>query len=180
MSKPHTADAHELPDAAVIETFTESLDRLGVTWQRVEATEVADAVARAVDPPAAGVPLSIDGTALPDAVVSTVQSHEAIERAATGVTEAVLGVAEYGSIVLRRDALTEPLSLFVERHVAVLRASDVVADMPTAFGVMGEALAAEPTSFVVATGPSATADMGRLVRGAHGPREVWVIIVSDR
>jgi L-lactate dehydrogenase complex protein LldG len=32
---------------------------------------------------------------------------------------------------------------------------------------------------VFATGPSATADMGELVYGAHGPREVAVLLVEE-
>jgi len=32
----------------------------------------------------------------------------------------------------------------------------------------------------LATGPSATADMGALVRGAHGPERVHVLLIDDR
>ncbi|TKX83368.1 hypothetical protein EXE43_24625, partial [Halorubrum sp. SS5] len=32
---------------------------------------------------------------------------------------------------------------------------------------------------VFATGPSATADMGGLVHGAHGPKEVHVVLLRE-
>ncbi|MFW5900663.1 MAG: LUD domain-containing protein, partial [Halodesulfurarchaeum sp.] len=35
-------------------------------------------------------------------------------------------------------------------------------------------------SGILATGPSATADMGATVHGVHGPSEVHVIVVTDR
>ena len=35
-------------------------------------------------------------------------------------------------------------------------------------------------SVVLATGPSATADMGTLVHGVHGPKDVHVVLVTDR
>ena len=99
--------------------------------------------------------------------------------ARTGVTAAALGVADYGSVVLRSDREgTEPVSLYVDRHVAVVRASDVVPDMPAAFERLGPLLR-DGASAVLATGPSATADMGALVKGAHGPKTVHVVVLDE-
>ncbi len=77
----------------------------------------------------------------------------------------------------------EQTSLFPDLHVAVLRASDVLPDMGAAFERLGPRLREGRTpganrSAIIATGPSATADMGALVRGAHGPREVHVVILE--
>lgn len=103
-----------------------------------------------------------------------------LDEAQTGLTAARLGIADYGTVVLQHDGTTERVSLLPERHVTVLRQSDLVADMPAAFGRLGPILREAPTSLVLATGPSATADMGGLVRGAHGPQAVHVIICTDR
>ncbi|PHQ46645.1 hypothetical protein DJ68_06205, partial [Halorubrum sp. C3] len=91
-----------------------------------------------------------------------------------------LGVAEYGSVALEADpAGTEPVSLFVDRHVVVLREADIVPDMPDAFDWLGPRARDESADVVFATGPSATADMGGLVHGAHGPKEVHVVLLRD-
>ena len=97
------------------------------------------------------------------------------------MTAAGLGIADYGSVVLpSTPAGTEPVSLSPDRHVAVLRTDDVVPGMPEAF----DSLAAEfrngdHGSAILATGPSATADMGELVKGAHGPKDVHVVMLDE-
>lgn len=102
----------------------------------------------------------------------------ALEQARTGVTAARFAIASYGSLVLDYDGTAEAVSLLPTRHVAVVRAADVVPDMKAAFERMGPLLRAHPSSLVLATGPSATADMGALVRGAHGPETVHVLILE--
>ena len=52
--------------------------------------------------------------------------------------------------------------------------------MPAAFDRLAEEFDAGLDSQVLATGPSATGDMGSLVRGVHGPQEVHVAILEDR
>jgi L-lactate dehydrogenase complex protein LldG len=101
-----------------------------------------------------------------------------LDAATTGVTAAGLAIADYGSLLLRATPDgSEPVSLFPDLHVAVLRASDIVPDMETALSRFGEDCRDRRQSAIVATGPSATADMGALVRGAHGPTEVHVVVV---
>ncbi len=115
------------------------------------------------------------------AFAGDVAAYVADLRAAhTGITAASLGVAEYGSVALEANpAGTEPVSLFVDRHVVVLREADIVPDMPDAFDWLGPRARDESVDVVFATGPSATADMGGLVHGAHGPKEVHVVLLRD-
>ena len=110
---------------------------------------------------------------------STDPTPTELDAATSGVTAASLAVADYGSVVLESDAAgSEAVSLFPEHHVAVLRATDVVPGMREAVGRLGDRLR-DGASAVIATGPSATADMGALVIGAHGPREVDVVLVEE-
>ena len=51
--------------------------------------------------------------------------------------------------------------------------------MATAFERMGERFRNGRDDAVLATGPSATADMGELVYGVHGPRETHAIILEE-
>jgi L-lactate dehydrogenase complex protein LldG len=157
----------------------ERFERHDVGVEVVPATESTSAIADALRPPALGVPLALKGVTLPDAVTTDLTTA-AIEAAATGVTRATGAVEEYGSLTIEsRGEGTELVSLFVERHVAVIRASDVDTSMADCVDRLAER-AADGASAILATGPSATADMGALVHGAHGPREVHVVLLEDR
>ncbi|PSP55949.1 hypothetical protein BRC73_08695, partial [Halobacteriales archaeon QH_7_66_37] len=125
-----------------------------------------------------GAPLPFDGVALP-AAVTTDPTPAELSAAATGVTAASLAIADYGSVVLRAgEHGSEPISLFTDHHVAVLHEDDIVPDMESAFAWLGGTLRESRDSAIIATGPSATADMGALVQGAHGPKTVEVLVVA--
>lgn len=159
--------------------FASKLAEIDVEVSRVAPADLAESIEEAVRPPAVGVPLGIEGASLPEAV-DTDPAIDDVREARTGVTPAALGIADYGSVVLEADPFGgEVASLFPELHVAVLRESDVVGSMREAFEWFGPRLREERTSAIVATGPSATADMGGLVRGAHGPEAVHVILLED-
>ena len=160
-------------------TLERSLSGVDVTSERVPQGGVRDAVVDAVDEPAVAVPLDGYDPALDETRVTVDPTPSVAREAATGVTPAAFGIADYGSVVLPGDDRgSELVSLFVERHVAVLREGDVVPDMDAAFERLDGAVPEEYGDAIVATGPSATADMGALVKGAHGPREVHVVVVE--
>lgn len=161
-----------------VSTFEESLEGAADTCRRVAPGGVGDALAELVEEPAVGVPLPFEGVELPEGVVTDFDADE-LREARTGVTPAGLGVASYGTVTVRSTAEGDELAgLYPPRHVVVLHADDVVPDMETAFQRLGEEFAAGTDSQVLATGPSATADMGTLVRGVHGPQSVHVVVVE--
>ena len=158
--------------------FASRAAEYGVAVTRVSGPDATSAIETAVEGPTVGAPLPWQGVSLPSSVTTSPTPTE-LNAAVTGVTAASLAIAEYGSLLLRADtAGSEPISLFVDRHVAVLRAEDIVPDMPAAFEWLGSELRETRDSVVVATGPSATADMGALVQGAHGPKAVEVVVVE--
>lgn len=160
------------------EEFAATAGEYGVDVRRVSPGDVESTLAAVVEPPAVGTELPWDDVSVPDSVRIDPTVAE-LEAAVTGVTGAGLAIAEYGSLVLRADSAgSEPISLFNDRHVAVVREGDVVPDMAAAFEWFGEELRETRDSAIVATGPSATADMGSLVQGAHGPKDVEVLVVS--
>lgn len=160
-------------------TFTDALGSLGVDVTPTTAEGFAADLSGAVEPPAVGTALPFDGVSLADTAVDVDPTTAALEAASTGVTAAEFAIAAYGSVVVRPTAAGEgAVSLFVDHHVAVVAASDLVADMDA--GVERLAEIAVDGEAIVATGPSATADMGELVRGAHGPASVHVLLVEDR
>lgn len=158
--------------------FEQSLPETGATCERVTADGLKRAIGAAVTDPAVGVPIARVDVSLAQTPVAVDPTPGEVRAARTGVTGADLGIADYGSVVLPCDDGSEFVSLFVEKHVVILRERDVVSDMETAFAEVGTT-ADSGGSVVLATGPSATADMGELVRGAHGPEDVHVIVLAE-
>ena len=94
------------------------------------------------------------------------------------ITTTLGGIAETGSLVLWPD-VREPrtLSLLPPIHIAVLREESLHS---TLHDVMQRQQWAEglPTNALLVTGPSKTADIQRLlVYGAHGPRELVILLL---
>jgi len=158
-----------------IDQFCENSEANGVPVHRTDRGDVANRLSELCEPATVAVPLPWDDVTLPDE--ATVRPTPAeLETAMTGVTPAG-AVADYGSLLIRSTADgAEPMSLFPERHVAVVDMSDVHPTMESATAALGPACRDEGASAIVATGPSATADMGELVHGAHGPTDVEVIL----
>jgi len=165
------------------DALASSLGELGVGVTTVAADGVAGALADLVEPPAVGVPLPFDGASLPEGEVALDPTPAEVRDAATGVSAARFAVAEYGTLFLESDAEgTEPVSLYPPHHVAVVAASDLERDLDAAWGRLSEAYDPDGgvASGILATGVSATADMGSMVQGVHGPGEVSVVVVTDR
>lgn len=169
---------------ATLSSFESSLDRLGVSVTRVDRTSFREQLDETVTAPAVGVSLgeTFDHSdcSLAETTVEVDPTPAALRNATTGVTGAQLGVADYGSLALSlTDRASELVSLFVDRHVAVLRADDIVPDMDTAIDTLHEEINRTTGSTILATGPSSTADMGSLVKGAHGPQDVHVLLLEE-
>lgn len=157
------------------QVFSESLADVGVDTRRVAPEDADSAIEELRAGDTVAVPFERDNLTVPDAVTTDPTPAE-LRAARTGVTPAVFAVADYGSVVLpSTPAGSELVSLFVDRHVAVVDGHDIVPDMERAFDRFGR----NAGSAIIATGPSATADMGALVTGAHGPSEVRVVVVED-
>lgn len=164
-----------------IDTLLNSFDRLDVACTSVSSDEFDTVLDDVIMDPVVGAPLPFDHLSLEGADVSTRPTPGELEAAQTGVTAARFAIASYGTLMIQSGSdATEAASLFPDVHVAVLRASDVLPTMTAAFERLGPVLRSRSLSAILATGPSATADMGALVQGAHGPSSVHVLLVEDR
>lgn len=173
-------DNMPLMESEVHRTFESALSRIDVRLTQTTAAQFRDTITNLLEPPAVGVPLPFGGVSLPNAV-ETAPTPGELEAAATGITAAEFAVADYGSIAIRSSpAGEEPVSLYTDVHVAVIAASDVLPNMKAAFDRLGDDARADDADTVLATGPSATADMGALVTGAHGPKAVHAVVIDDR
>lgn len=100
-----------------------------------------------------------------------------LAKGGTGITDVFAAVAETGSIALSNTSSNHgPLSLFTDRHIAILELDRLVARPRDLF--QRSEWAQELQNMVFITGPSATADMGKLVRGVHGPGRLDIIVLG--
>lgn len=106
-------------------------------------------------------------------------SDEALSTAETGISSAFAGIASSGSVCIAMGPpLASATSLLMPLHIVLLCANRIVGrprDLfdPTCLG--GEGLR---RNLVFITGPSATADMGPLVRGVHGPHRLRIFLLE--
>jgi len=95
-----------------------------------------------------------------------------------GITESFAGVARTGSICVSVDhGDIGYVSLLARMHIAVLAQESIVerpSDLMRADTLSGKGLR---RNYVFVTGPSATADMGPLVRGVHGPHQLHILVL---
>lgn len=167
--------------SATTDDFVAALESVSVTTWTTTAAAVTDALDAASVDPAVGTDLPYEGIALTETSVTVDPTPAELRAARTGVTPATAGITQYGSVVLRCSGDgAEFVSLYPERHVVVVAASQIVPDMPDAIDAVADEMRDESADLIVATGPSATADMGAVVQGVHGPRAVHVIVVEDR
>ena len=157
-----------------VDLFAERVADYRAVVERCTPDELAERVATAV----AGrviVPAGL-GVQVADAIDDTGLTSAELDRIDTVVTEARVGIAETGTIVLDhgpgqgRRALT----LVPDRHVCIVRADQVVADVQNAVALLDPS---RPLTWI--SGPSATSDIELdRVEGVHGPRNLHVIIVE--
>jgi len=153
---------------------------------RRSGVEVRNAVARATE--GARSLVIADGEFLPAEFFSTLRmlpgvvskpSDDQLATSDAGVTEAFAGVARTGSICI---AIGPPLrataSLLMPLHVALLPAERIVLRPRELFEPKGLGAEALGRNLIFVTGPSATADMGPLVRGVHGPHRLHILVLE--
>ena len=100
-----------------------------------------------------------------------------------GISGVSAALAATGSLVLKSGAgRSRSASLLPDVHIALMRAEQITPDLETwqdAQKAAGYPAFTQASSTTVITGPSKTADIAhQLVKGAHGPREVHVMILG--
>lgn len=162
-----------------IGAFEESLENHDTRCTPTTTEEFDAALADIVREPVVGAQLPFERVSLDGHAILDPTPRQLLE-AETGVTPVGLGIRDYGTVIVQsNEAGNEPVSLFPPRHIAVLRASDIVPDVPEAIDWLSDEIAAGRDTAIFATGPSATGDMGALVQGVHGPSEVHVLLLED-
>jgi L-lactate dehydrogenase complex protein LldG len=134
---------------------------------------------------------SREGAALADALPPTVEAlsfdraieawkRELFETVDAGFTVARSGIAATGTLILAPDAGSpRTVSLAPPLHIALVHEHTLHPDLHAAAQAerWHEGM---PTNLVLVSGPSKTSDIQQtLAYGAHGPRWLWVIIVTE-
>ena len=139
---------------------------------------VAGGAERILYAPPQELPASLFADFARDPRVRVDATPEEMVNTPAGVTEAFAAVASTGSVCIdvsyQRTGL---VSLLTPLQIAVVAADNIVPQPRDLFRpdvLSGKGLARD---FAFVTGPSATADMGPLVRGVHGPHKLHIIVV---
>jgi L-lactate dehydrogenase complex protein LldG len=110
----------------------------------------------------------------------------------TSVTPVLAGVAETGTLVVHSGQATpNTLHFLPETHIAVVYADELVGTYEDAWTALRAKVArdsggdlsngAMPRTVSLVTGPSRSADIGKiLLMGAHGPKRLHVILVDAK
>jgi len=159
---------------ATVEQIPRSSTALASAIRRVTGEARRIAFANAIDLPS---DLFEECRRAPNVV--TARSRIELSSLDAGITEAFAGIARTGSVCVSVDhGEAGTISLLARMHIAVLASETIIerpADLfrPDCLGAKGL-----HRNFVFITGPSATADMGPLVRGVHGPHRLHLIVLA--
>ncbi|MEI7059024.1 lactate utilization protein C [Nocardioides sp. CCNWLW239] len=175
---PTPRDLAPVVTPEVIDLFAERVADYRAVVERCGLDQVEERVAAALPPGQAVVPPGLS-IRVADAVVDdgTLTAAE-LDRIAAVVTEARVGIAETGTIVLDHapNQGRRAISLVPDTHVCIVREDQVVPDVPDAVALLDPA---RPLTWI--SGPSATSDIELdRVEGVHGPRTLHVLVVAPR
>jgi len=111
------------------------------------------------------------------------KTEKDFELANASITSCEALIARNGSVMVSNaSASGRRLSIYPPIHIVIAKASQLVWDLKDALAYMQKRYGQEiPTMISTVTGPSRTADIEkRLVLGAHGPKELYVLLLEDR
>ncbi len=161
-----------------------------VTSERLSATveliasekEIPSAIQKYLEAQNAALQLAIT----PDPTLQSldwgkIETHEALDpNQGSEVSRARWGIAETGSLVLTSSPTQPTLYAFLPlRHIVILPKSNVVGHMEDFWREFRDTNELMPRNINFVTGVSGTADIeSKLVRGAHGPRQLHILLVG--
>jgi L-lactate dehydrogenase complex protein LldG len=192
LSRDYLPAHHDPAGCDIADLFAERAADYRAVVERVPASGLAAAVARALAGRAAAqpgpfvVPAGLPGqwlAAVPAAIELTGDepplSPAELDRAAGVVTGCAVAIAETGTIILAHGPGSpgqgrRALTLVPDFHLAVVHADQVAADLPDGLARLNPV---RPHTLI--SGPSATSDIELIrVEGVHGPRQLHVLLVT--
>jgi len=101
-----------------------------------------------------------------------------------GITSADYCIADSATLVLKtRRGQARSVSLVPSIHIAVIELRQILANLKELYALLGSEIARQKEGLTncmtFISGPSKTADIeGALVHGAHGPREMYLFVIT--
>lgn len=178
----------------ILDVFVDRLEDYKATVVRCAEADVATRVAEALtdcDARSVVVPTDLADSwrqAIAEAGVEVREDKPQLTRAELDATDAVVtacrvAAAETGTIMLdhTRDQGRRALTLVPDLHVCVVRADQVVSDVPEAVAHIAPSVRDHRLPITWISGGSATSDIElSRVEGVHGPRTLVVVLVESR
>lgn len=164
------------PPERYVDLFADRVEDYRATVTRVANDEVEGAIRAALGGASRVVVPDGFGWVVDGGVPDTSLTPHDLDEVDAVVTEASLGIAVTGTIVLEhgRGQGRRALSLVPDVHVCVVGEDQVVPGVPQAIARLDPS---RPQTWI--SGPSATSDIElNRVEGVHGPRNLHVILVS--
>jgi len=177
---PESPRRAPLTGEALVDHFAERVADYRAVVERCSAADLEATVAAALPDGASVVVPPGLGFEVVGAAVDHGMTAAELDKVDAVVTEARVGVAETGTIVLDHGPGQgrRVLTLVPDRHVCVVRADQVVLDVPDAVVVLRASIG-DGRALTWISGPSATSDIELdRVEGVHGPRNLHVIIAG--
>jgi L-lactate dehydrogenase complex protein LldG len=105
--------------------------------------------------------------------------EESLQQLNVGITSCEFLVSRLGSIMVSSKN-SRRLNVYPETHVVIAYVDQLVDDLKDALDAVQKKYSGKlPSMISVITGPSRTADIEKtLVMGAHGPRQLFVVLVE--
>ncbi len=110
-----------------------------------------------------------------DEIITQPHSYRQISIVDASITSSDFLIAETGTIAfIHRDEKFKSAVLLPRIHIVIAREEQIVGTLEEVFSIVGGNF----DSIFLITGPSRTADIEKvIVRGVHGPQEVYIILV---
>jgi L-lactate dehydrogenase complex protein LldF len=168
-----------LNDDALLERFVNELNTIGGSFAKVQLPELAEQLLAFFHQRGISSIMAWDDSFMPAGILNSLREAgiqiipEVNSEVRVGLTGALAGIAETGSIVLF-DGPGHPLitSLLPDIHIACIRRTDIY---PSLADVLTLRQIKEAPLAVIISGPSRTADIEMsLTIGVHGPLELHV------
>jgi L-lactate dehydrogenase complex protein LldG len=185
LPRPYLRAHHDPADHDIVALFAERAADYRAVVERLPESAVPAAVARILGefPPEARfvVPDGFPAEWLPDGIARVGDdpplSAAQLDQLAGVVTGCAVAIAETGTIVLDHGPAQgrRALTLVPDFYLVIVRADQVTADLPDAFGRLGPT--GRPQTLI--SGPSATSDIELTrVEGVHGPRTLHILLAG--
>ena len=182
-SSPIPLSLSPFPSSLLIERFESELIALGGTFKCCQDSHLSQLILELLQEQGVSSIQAWEEAELPAGLLETLRaagiqvSHKPVPSIQVGLTGALAGVAETGTLILPSGAgRPQTASLLPEVHIAILKAEDIY---ETLLEVLELREVHQASAVDLISGPSRTADIEMtLTIGVHGPREVHVFCVE--